>query len=210
MADWKGVHYSENDMLHMQQEAIRRVRQMQRRSRTLANQGAGLPGEQAPAPAAVPASLPEAPPAVPRTEQSGGQSRQPHPNAAQPDSRQMRPPGGGSRPMPQNPQNPGGQGSLLSQIGQNFGLGNFSLESIGEKLSGLGEKLGFGGNSESEGEGGLDGLLGNIIGESSPIGKVLAALNIDGERLLILGLLLVLMNEKADRTLLIALFYLLF
>ena len=69
-----------------------------------------------------------------------------------------------------------------------------------DMLSGLGERL------ESRG---LGSLLGSIVGENSPAAKALDALGIDNERLLLIGLLLVLMNEKADRTLIIALVYLL-
>lgn len=46
--------------------------------------------------------------------------------------------------------------------------------------------------------------------EDSPAGGVVKALKLDGERILILGLLLLLMNAKADKTILLALFYLLF
>ena len=40
MAQWEGVHYSDHDMLNMQQEAIRRVRQMQQRARQSISGGA--------------------------------------------------------------------------------------------------------------------------------------------------------------------------
>ena len=46
--------------------------------------------------------------------------------------------------------------------------------------------------------------------DDSAVGGVLKALKLDGEKILILGLLLFLMNAKADKTILLALFYLLF
>ena len=56
---------------------------------------------------------------------------------------------------------------------------------------------------------GLGGLISSVVGENSPAARALEALGLDNERLLLLGLLLILMNEKADRTLLMALVYLL-
>lgn len=46
-------------------------------------------------------------------------------------------------------------------------------------------------------------------GEGTPIEKILKDLNIDKDRIILLGLIILLLNEGADRTLIIALVYLL-
>ncbi len=206
MAEWRGVHVNDSDMLRMQQEAIRRVRQMQQRARRSV-EGEPIDVEYQPVPSAPEPEPIPAPPfsavtppfteaafsagpapeennvpgeAPPREGTSSGTSRQdPFPG-----NRGTAPPGTSSP-----------SGSPFSGSGPFAGLG-----SLGEKLSGL-----FGGASS----GGHGSVLGEFLGEDSPIAKVLEALHIDSERLLLIGLLLVLLNEKADRTLLLALVYLL-
>lgn len=172
MAQWQGVHYSDSDVLHMQQEAIRRVRQMQQRARQ--NLGEGIPPffEEAP-------DIPAQPPAPMQPSPSS-----PKPSTAPPiqGARQ----GASSAPPP-----PQGMPSGSP------GLGN-----------------GLGGRLEQLLEGGEQGqsicrLLDLLLQGSSPISGALSALGLDGERLLLLGLLLLLWNEQADRTLLLALGYLL-
>lgn len=46
-------------------------------------------------------------------------------------------------------------------------------------------------------------------GDETPIDKILKDLNIDKDRIILLGLIILLLNEGADRTLIIALVYLL-
>ncbi|MCI8624624.1 MAG: hypothetical protein HFG26_13330 [Provencibacterium sp.] len=177
MAEWKGVHYSDHDMLHMQQEAIRRVRQMQQRARQ------SLDGPSPADAVRTEAAYQPVPPA----------QRAPYPSAGTGSpirhTQALHSAGG----PPQHA--PHAQPSLLSQIGNSLGLG---------ALGGKGAPTANGEESR-----GLGSLLGSIVGENSPAAKALDALGIDNERLLLIGLLLVLMNEKADRTLIIALVYLL-
>lgn len=62
---------------------------------------------------------------------------------------------------------------------------------------------------------GLGGSLGETItdtigGITSPLTKIMDTVGIDNDKLLIIGLMIVLLNEKSDKTLLMALGYLLF
>lgn len=75
----------------------------------------------------------------------------------------------------------------------------------------LGSLLSFLGGGKDGAAGGLgEGVASALSAVSTPAQKVLDALGLDGERLIILMVLLVLLNEKADKTLLLALGYLLF
>ncbi len=67
-----------------------------------------------------------------------------------------------------------------------------STDEASKGLSGLGETL--------------KTTIANI---SEPVSKILDALNIDGERLIILIVMLIILNERGDKTLLLALGYLL-
>ncbi|MCI8441628.1 MAG: hypothetical protein HFG27_03735 [Provencibacterium sp.] len=169
MAEWKGVHYSDHDMLNMQQEAIRRVRQMQQRARQ------SLSGGEPVSPSAERPSFPPADKALEGSKNAAGREADAQRQAVA--SRRAPPAEAASRPA-----------SPLGQLG----------ERLGQLIQGTeGEKQGLG------------DMLSSVIGEHSPAARVLEALGLDNERLLLLGLLLVLLNEKADRTLLIALVYLL-
>ena len=53
-------------------------------------------------------------------------------------------------------------------------------------------------------------ITDTIEGITSPLTKIMDAVGIDNDKLLIIGLLIVLLNEKSDKTLLMALGYLLF
>jgi len=121
--NWQATGYSQGDMIRMQEDAIRRVRQMQKRAQTLTEGGA--------------APLQQAPPAL----------NAPAPAAMAP-SREKR---------HANGQKPSGHGTPTPR----------------EKANPL------------------------------------FSLNLDDDRLLILALLLVMINEQADMTLILALFYLL-
>lgn len=249
MADWKGVHYSDGDMLRMQQEAIRRVRQMQRRAaQTVANAtvteaipdpvsakqaaSSGRSGEEL-----YPGQTAHSPAYQHHSPPPGAQASYPSaPGHSSPDQRYSQPQnlssssGTGSHAAPHHMNNthragnmPPGQGTYHHNQGNAFsagqgegnplsalfsGLGNgLNMGSLTEKLGNIGDRLGLTGEKSEASTTG--NLLASVVGENSPIGKVLEALNIDNERLLLIGLLLVLMNEKADRTLIIALFYLL-
>jgi hypothetical protein len=77
------------------------------------------------------------------------------------------------------------------------------LFSAGGPLGSLGGMLGSA----------VSGVTSSLLGDedtASPISKVLNALNLDTERIIILILALVLLNEKADYTLILALVYLFF
>ncbi|WP_143533596.1 hypothetical protein [Provencibacterium massiliense] len=178
MADWKGVSYTEKDLLNMQQEAIRRVRQMQQRSRQTVQQANAVISPPMQDTIHIPVQGP--------TQGPGNAT----PNAPGPQAAGANhPSGGGAHSGTAGTQSGGTVSSLLSQLTGNLGI---HLPQFGQ------------------GEGkGLGNVISNFVGEDSPIGKVLDALNIDNERLLLIGLLLLLMNEKADFTLLVALFYLL-
>lgn len=183
MAQWQGVHYSDSDVLHMQQEAIRRVRQMQQRARQNLQEGVlpggapDIPAQPAPVQPSVPVQPPPPAQAVPP----------PPGQAAAPPG-----PGGGRGPSSPPPPPPGPSGGSP-------GLGN---------LGGLGERLGQLIEGGEQGQS-ICRLLDLLVQGSSPISEALSALGLDGERLLLLGLLLLLWNEQADRTLLLALGYLL-
>lgn len=81
------------------------------------------------------------------------------------------------------------------------------LFSSGGPLGSLGGLLGGAVSGVTDG---LGSLLGSNGDAPSPISKVLDALNLDTERIIILILALVLLNEKADYTLILALVYLFF
>lgn len=191
MAEWRGVHVNDSDMLRMQQEAIRRVRQMQQRARRSV-EGEPIDVEYQPVPT-VPQAPPEPAAQTPPAENNVPGETPPYEGTSSGTSRQNPFPGNrGTAP----PGTAAPSGSPFSGSGPFAGLG-----SLGEKLSGL-----FGGASSGR----HGSILNDFLGEDSPIAKVLDALHIDSERLLLIGLLLVLLNEKADRTLLLALVYLLF
>lgn len=149
MAEWRGVSYNSSDMLRMQQEAIRRVRQMQQRARQ-SIEGQAPPGKAAGSPSALPWESASA-------------------------ASDRRIPGGAA------PRRTSG------------GIG----ERLGDLLSG----------SAPHRDGGS--IIRELLGGNSPAVRVLDALNIDNERMILIGLLLVLAGEETDHTLLIALVYLL-
>lgn len=152
--------YSQSDMLKMQQDATRRVREMQARAeRTLQNANT----EHGSQPITY-----NAPPPIPSTIHANAMPDTPHVINNQ------RVGGGGSAAT-------GGIDSLLSS-GSNLITNVLSY---------------FTGSKTEE-------------GELSPIAAIFDVLHLDKERLIVLGLLVVLMNEKADKTMLLALFYLLF
>ena len=184
MAQWEGVHYSDHDMLNMQQEAIRRVRQMQQRARQ------SLGGE---GPSTGAQSLPVRDPA-----ETAPKAIQPQPAAAAQTMDTFGQASGANRPAGQNAH----MQSLQGTTGRPQSPPAGGLGGIGEWLGHLWQ----GGTQEQPGGG---GIIHSLLGENSPAAKALEALGIDNERLLLIGLLLVLLNEKADRTLLLALVYLL-
>lgn len=195
MAEWNRVHYSDNDVLTMQQEAIRRVQQMQDRSRQTVN-----------------AFNTQYPNSAPQNNTQAGQSNfgaQPLP--AQGAQTHHAAPNFARAPHPAHNgrvDETGGPLSFLSSLGSQITdtIGNLgSRAEGGEKGKGL-----LSGGLLSGGlSGGLGSIISSVVGEESPAGKALAALGLDHERILLIGLLLILMNEKADFTLLVALFYLL-
>lgn len=175
MAQWQGVHYSDSDVLHMQQEAIRRVRQMQQRARQTLGEGA--PPEMGSLPAS--AGTPDMP--------------------AQPTSASVSVFSPGQAAPPAQPVSAPSQGRGASPPGGSLGMG--ALGALGGRI---GQLIEGGEQGQS-----ICRLLDSLLQGDSPTAGALSALGLDGERLLLLGLLLLLWNEQADRTLLLALGYLL-
>lgn len=165
-----GKSYSDSDMLRMQQDAIRRVKEMQLRAdQTLqdANQN-------------------YTPPVIPSI----------HTNE--------------SRPAPQPSYQ--GTGSHHNQSASNAHgtagtSNNNSSSSINKTIDHM---LDSGGSLVSSVLSYFTGAGAESGEELSPIASILQTLHLDSERLIVLGMLIVLMNEKADKTMLLALFYLLF
>ena len=158
--------YSENELLQMQQDAIRRVQEMQQRAQRTLENGWNTGQEQPAAP--VETVVPEImePAALPP----------PGPNQNQ-----------GHTP-------PGGQNARQGQQNGN--------PFAGTPLAGLGSSLGGLGNL-----GNLANLGSLFQGQtSSPIGGLMQWAG--GERGILVALLVLLMGEGADPTLLLALFYL--
>lgn len=152
--NWVGNRYDQHDLARMQEDAIRRVREMQERARRAA-QGIGaspLPDDREDT-----AETPDIPIEIPVSA--------PPPLFDEPD-----PP---ASPRP----------SRTHASSHNQGPGLSTLF------------------------GGLSSLLN---GDHGRISKVIEGLGLDGEQLLILGLLFLLWNEQADYTLMLALLYLLF
>ena len=102
---------------------------------------------------------------------------------------------------------------------QNDGLGE------GSRAEGESSRQGASQNAKSSTQGGqrqsplnLEGIFSSILGgkgkslieSSSPIGKILDILSLDSERLLIGFLIILLLNEKADNMLILALCYVFF
>lgn len=105
------------------------------------------------------------------------------------------------------PYGPNAQAGAASAPQMNHAAPSGGLFSSTGPLGGLGGVIGSAVNGVT---GGLGRLLGTNGEEPSPISRVLDALNLDTERLIILVLALVLLNEKADYTLILALAYLFF
>lgn len=111
----RSLPQTEDDFIRMQQEAIRRVQEMQRRARsTLENAGMHIEGEQAEPTQAAPPPAPSPPPPRPAAQNAPGPVTPPRPMAAGPPPAQ---PGiGGILPFLQNGLNlPGFSISLDSE-----------------------------------------------------------------------------------------------
>jgi len=173
MASWSSsTKYSEKDVMTMQQEAIRRAREMQARAMQAV--------EHANSAQAITASKPG---------YAGGNTEQ--------NSRQFQ--------MPNNSQP---QNSFTEQKSQPQHSNNHNLHSGYHQMNG--PPFNFG-NMFGDGKS-LSSMLGSFIGsatEKTKIGEVLKALDLDTEKLIIIGLMIILYNEGADALLLIALAYLL-
>lgn len=209
-------------LVPQQQEALRRVRQMQERARQTVEQtnaqtgggGPSPPPRQNPGAAAANAAMPVfGPDPVPgmqgpgqgpgpgrgRPSQNSGpqnilaqlfgggqQNRPPHNRSPQGQS-----PGQAAAPGP----NPGGGRQGNTTGGRLSPGGLFDLlkgKGLGDSVSGLG-----------------DTLHSTIASVSEPVAKLLDAFDIDGEKLIILLVMWIIFNERGDKTLLLALGYLL-
>ncbi len=162
MIQWKPASslYSSHDVERMQQDAVKRVREMQERSRRALSQQVEYPSFVRPDPV-----------------------REPEPATASP------------------VQGPGLSVPVLEPVAEEVPPPPSShthgpSESSGHTSSPLGGLLG-----------GLSGFLGGD--GSGPVSRVMEALNLDNDKLLILMLLLILLNNHADRKLILALCYVL-
>lgn len=135
--------------------------------------------------------------------------------AQRPGGPPLAPGAGANRPAPQRMrvQNP------LQSLSSMFGMQNRrqradglrpepkpgdAMNSISSIIKGLGDK-GFGSTASSLG----DSLTEAISSVSEPVAKLLDAFDIDGEKLIILMIMFIIFNERGDKTLLLALGYLL-
>ena len=143
--------YSEDDVMRMQQDAVRRVKEMQAKAQSTLE--------------TVNREHPDPPPL---------------PRKPGPPRRRQPPP----QPLPPSP------AEQLKDLGQQV------LPAVEDVLEG----------------GSIADLIDAFLpkDDDSAVGGILKALKLDGEKILILGLLLILMNARADKTILLALFYLLF
>lgn len=214
-------NYSRDDMIRMQQDAVERVREMQRRSDAALKNAQRNPAfftSSAPNPG-VPiqqvhnqqnSSSHKRVPSVEKQAESltsseavqHGQSSQEQPQPQM----QSQPPtpnqsqGGETPPPPTQPQPENNMGQqrnyTMPQEQPSSPLQNF----LGQTpLAGIGK--------------GVESLLGTLTGPSNPqkkdtIAQLLEVLHLDGERILILMIILLLYNDGADYTLLFALLYL--
>lgn len=265
---WNQPAYTSADMLTMQQDALRRVREMQARARASvsATNAARAAAAANPAAEVQPAAVESA---VPLSEQNqnrmqgrfpAGRSHQPQgesrpsatpfpgmagrqrsPGPAQngmmiphpqgrplpalpagrnPDGGNAAAPEMGGGVLPHQPlqrmrvQNPiqslsslfGGTGRRLRPGGQKpLSQPGDAMKSISSILKGLGGKEG-GGSLGSLG----DSLTSTLSSVAEPVSKLLDAFDIDGEKLIILMIMFIIFNERGDKTLLLALGYLLF
>ncbi len=94
----------------------------------------------------------------------------------------------------------GSQNTLSNLLGSLFGSGNKGSGQSGETLmdtvAGLKSNLG-------------ETLSNTLSSVTSPVTDIMDAFGIDGDKLIIIALILILLNEKSDKTLLLALGYLL-
>ncbi|HIT18652.1 MAG TPA: hypothetical protein IAB57_03455 [Candidatus Fimivivens faecavium] len=135
--------------------------------------------------------------------------------AQRPGGPPLAPGAGANRPAPQRMrvQNP------LQSLSSMFGMQNRrqradgfkpepkpgdAMKSISTIIKGLGDK-GLGSTASSLG----DSLTEAISSVSEPVAKLLDAFDIDGEKLIILMIMFIIFNERGDKTLLLALGYLL-
>ena len=174
----KGSGYTSEQMMQMQRDAERRVREMQRQadrnlgqSQRLSHSG-GLSSSYHPGSSSPPAQ--EKPSPQPQQNQSSF-----HPPVQQPMNRNFHPhPGVNPNPI---------AGFLGS-------LGGGSSGGQGNSLSGILSNFGIGANRPDDRE--------------TPLHKVMDALHLDNERLLLLFLIILLLNDGGDPTLILALCYL--
>lgn len=212
-------NYSRDDMIRMQQDAVERVREMQRRSDAALKNAQRNPAfftSSAPNPG-VPiqqvhnqqnssshkrvSSVEKQAESLTSSEavQHGQSSQeQPQPQVQPPTPNQSQ--GGETPPPPTQPQPENNMGQqrnyTMPQEQPSSPLQNF----LGQTpLAGIGK--------------GVESLLGTLTGPSNPqkkdtIAQLLEVLHLDGERILILMIILLLYNDGADYTLLFALLYL--
>lgn len=175
-AQWnRGSGYTSEQMMQMQRDAERRVREMQRQ----ADRNLGQSRQMNPSSRTENLSSPQAANSFPQSHQSNSsppQSQHSHPPVSQQNS--YHPYGG-------HPSNPitgflnslsggssGGHANSISGILSNFGIGNAHQQ-----------------------------------GRETPLKKVMEALHLDNERLMLIFLIILLLNDGGDTTLILALCY---
>ncbi len=171
--NWNSMNYSDNEVMRMQQDAMRRVKEMQQLSRdTVAGTNRRMAGDTHP-------PVHQPPPLIPS---------------------QFQPP-----PVPPSQRQPQHGPSVHMPTRSAPSRTVSSTPSGGGLLSGLAGLGGIGGIGES-----LTSTISDAISSvSSPVNKIMDALGINGEHLLILMVMFVVFNEQGDKTLLLALGYLL-
>ena len=197
MSQWsRGSGYSNDELMRMQRDAERRVREMQRQAdrnlHNTASAGNFSSGTEGPSAGGRQSSQTSSP----SMSSNGPSHSQGHPQNGMNQSGQ-----GG---FPQNFQQGSQSGSVSPRPGggpPHPGGGN-PLENLLHSLSG-------GALGNAGGNGSLFSLFGGKKGEhASPLGKIMDALNLDQERLILILLAVLIWNEGGDKTLLLALIYL--
>lgn len=214
MAGWETVSYSRNDMMHMQQDAERRVREMQRKAQQAISRGIVPPPPKA-QPNNVKETKTDTPPQAKEelhrksAVENHGQNTQNAQNIRNNQNTQNMQ-NAQNMHNNQNTQNPT---MNFKNQQQNFGpqaqRQTSPIQSLTSPIKNIGNMIG---GLLGKDSGGVQNILSGFIKENqedTPVGKVMSALNLDSEKLILIFLILVLLNDGADYSLILALGYIL-
>lgn len=196
MTTWQENPISKQDLMILQQDAVRRVRKMQAQARAhLQQTQSSFSGNNE--------NYEEAPPE--NIQNIHNQNNQTHEQNNQNKSNQYPNFQNNNWANNNGHMNPNFNGPPFPNNPGNFPIGG---KNPLQALTGFFTK----GDDKKGGSGGISDIIGNLIPKrdgNSPISKVLDALDLDTEKIILIILIILLLNDGADYTLILALGYIL-